>query len=64
MGKKFLKKRADVHRQDTLPASSGSISGPSNTNPVTSHAGTSSDVAQLQSMRWPRKWRGLSKTLR
>ena len=49
MGKKFPKKRADVQRHATLPASSGSISGPSNTNPVTSHAGTSSDVAQLQS---------------
>ena len=49
VGKKLPKKRADVQRQDTLPASSGSISGPSNTNPVTSHAGTSSDVAQLQS---------------
>ena len=49
VGKKFPKKRADVQRQDTLHASSGSISGPSNTNLVTSHAGTSSDVAQLHS---------------
>ena len=49
VGKKFPKKRADIQRQDTLHASSGSISGPSNTSPVTSHVGTSSDVAQLQS---------------
>ena len=51
VGKKFPKKRADVQRQDTLPASSGSISGQSNTNPMTSHAGTSSDVAQLVDCR-------------
>ena len=49
-GKKFAKKvRMDMQHATVVSARPEPIAGPSNANTGTSHTGTSSDVAQLQS---------------